>query len=113
VVTHHASRSWSARILAPIVFFAAVTLLVLLVQHSLEDEGTATPTTVAAAPAPPAASTAAPASGKPAKAYYRVRAGDTLESIADRHGTTVPDLLTLNPKIDPLALTPGERIRVR
>jgi LysM repeat protein len=113
VVTHHVPRSWSARILAPIVFFAAVTLLVLLVQHSLEDEGTATPKTVAAAPAPPAASTAARATAKPAKSYYRVRPGDTLESIANRHGTTVPDLLTLNPRIDPLALTPGERIRVR
>jgi LysM repeat protein len=113
VVTHHVPRSWSARILAPIVFFAAVTLLVLLVQHSLEDEGTATPKTVAAAPAPPPASTAASASDKPAKTYYRVRPGDTLESIANRYGTTVPDLLTLNPKIDPLALTPGERIRVR
>jgi LysM repeat protein len=112
-VTHHVPRSWSARILAPIVFFAAVTLLVLLVQHSLEDEGTATPTTIASAPAPPPASTAASAAATPAKTYYRVRPGDTLESIADRYDTTVPDLLTLNPKIDPLALTPGEHIRVR
>ena len=94
------------------MFFAAVTLLVLLVQHSLEDDGTATPSTVAA-PAPPTASTAAAAQPKPAKRYYRVQPGDTLESIAGKYNTTVPDLLTLNPNIDPLALTPGERIRVR
>ena len=104
-------RSWSARILAPIVFFAAVTLLVLLVQHSLEDDGTPTPSTVAAAP--PTASTVAAAQSKPARRYYRVQRGDTLESIAGKYDTTVPDLLTLNPNIDPLALTPGERIRVR
>jgi len=94
------------------VFFAAVTLLVLLVQHSLEDDGAATPSTVAA-PASPSASTVAAARPKPAKRYYRVQPGDTLESIAGKYDTTVPDLLTLNLNIDPLALTPGERIRVR
>ena len=109
----HAPRSWLARIVAPVVFFAAVTLLVLLVQHSLEDEGTATPSTVAAAPAPPSASTRTAAQRKPTKRYYRVQTGDTLESIAGKYDTTVPDLLALNPNIDPLALSPGERIRVR
>ena len=37
---------------------------------------------------------------------------DTLESIAAKFNTTVDDLLTLNPDVDPLALSPGERIRV-
>jgi LysM repeat protein len=43
---------------------------------------------------------------------YRVRRGDTLESIAQRFGTTVEALIDLNPDIDPLALSPGQRIRV-
>jgi LysM repeat protein len=103
-------RSWGARILAPLAFFAAVTLLVLLVQSSLEDDGKAT------TPAAPALSVAdtSPADTTPAeKKFYRVAAGDTLEAIAVRFDTTVPDLLTLNPKLDPLALSPGERIRVQ
>jgi LysM repeat protein len=41
-----------------------------------------------------------------------VKAGDTLESIAAKFNTTVDDLLALNPKIDPLALSPGQKIRV-
>jgi LysM repeat protein len=43
---------------------------------------------------------------------YRVRRGDTLESIAEKFDTTVDDLLQLNPDIDPLALSPGQRIRI-
>ena len=49
-------------------------------------------------------------SGK--KQIYRVKAGDTLESIAAKFDTTVDDLLSLNPGIDPLALSPGQKIRV-
>jgi LysM repeat protein len=41
-----------------------------------------------------------------------VQRGDTLESIAQKFDTTVDDLLRLNPDIDPLALSPGQRIRV-
>jgi LysM repeat protein len=41
-----------------------------------------------------------------------VKSGDTLEAIAARHGTSVERLLELNPEIDPVALTIGQRIRV-
>ena len=46
------------------------------------------------------------------KKIYRVKAGDTLESIAAKFDTTVDDLLALNPNVDPLALSPGQKIRV-
>jgi LysM repeat protein len=35
-----------------------------------------------------------------------------LGTIASRHNTTVDQLLTLNPGVDPSALQPGQRIRV-
>lgn len=44
--------------------------------------------------------------------FYRVESGDTLESIAAAHDTSVEALLQLNPKVDPVALTVGQRIRV-
>ena len=44
--------------------------------------------------------------------FYRVKAGDTLEAIATRFSTTVDALLELNPGVDPLALSPGQRLRV-
>jgi len=43
---------------------------------------------------------------------YRVQRGDTLGGIAASYDTTVEQLLTLNPDLDPNALQPGTRIRV-
>ena len=42
-----------------------------------------------------------------------IQAGDTLAVIADEHDTTVEQLLVLNPDVDPVALTVGQRIRVK
>ena len=42
-----------------------------------------------------------------------IEAGDTLAVIADRYSTTVEELLVLNPDIDPVSLTIGQRIRVK
>jgi LysM repeat protein len=43
----------------------------------------------------------------------RVREGDTLESIAARCEVDVDQIIELNPGIDPLALTPGQIVRIR
>ena len=122
------TRSWGARVAAPIAFFAAVTLLVLVVQSSLDDDssGAAPVTVTQAAPAESAGETSAaepptePAPAEsgagetaPKKEVYFVESGDTLESIANRFDTTVAALLQLNPNIDPLALRPDQKIRVR
>ena len=119
-------RNWGARLIAPVAFFAAVTLFVLVVQNSLnKDEGKkGTPVTVTE-PAASAAGTSAPTPSEPPpaatvagetssqKEVYKVKSGDTLESIAARFDTTVAALLELNPNIDPLALRPDQKIRVR
>jgi len=123
--------STAARVLAPVAFLAAITILVLLVRSALdsgepvaatepaltatapaatEAEPETQPATEPVTEAPPATQTetAPPADAQ----YYEIQSGDTLESIAQRHGTTVERLLELNPGIDPVALTVGERIRV-
>lgn len=108
-------RVWAARLAAPLAFFLAATVLVLLVQRGLEQDGDAlsnggtTPTTETAAE-PPSAGADEPVRERQ---FYRVRAGDTLESIAERFETDVGTLLELNPGIDPLALSPRQRIRVQ
>jgi D-alanyl-D-alanine carboxypeptidase/D-alanyl-D-alanine-endopeptidase (penicillin-binding protein 4) len=48
-----------------------------------------------------------------ARAEYTIRAGDTLDGIARRHGTTVAALQSLNPRLNPRRLLPGTRIRIR
>lgn len=128
-MNQYRSRSWGARLVAPVAFFAAVTILVLIVQSSFDGLNSDEQTTPEP---PPAAASAGAASvdedtsaaleteeltetegtGSTAKEFYRVQSGDTLESIAARFDTTVAALLELNPDIDPLTLTTGSRIRV-
>ena len=104
-------RMWIYRIAAPAAFFLAATILVILIERGLNGE-TQTPTTVLPTTSAPDTTTAAGTTTSNKKKIYRVKAGDTLESIAAKFNTTVDDLLALNPGIDPLALSPGQKIRV-
>lgn len=45
--------------------------------------------------------------------FYAVRDGDALSVIAERTGIDEDRIEQLNPKLDPLALVPGQRIRLR
>ena len=44
---------------------------------------------------------------------YKVKEGDTLAQIAHDTGVELDTLLELNPKLDPQALSPGQRVRLR
>lgn len=100
------------RVLAPVAFLAAATLLVVLVQRALRDEPSDAGTTTAGETAPITTERVETDGGQVERRFYRIKVGDTLESIAERFDTTVDELLQLNPGVDPLALTPGQRIRV-
>jgi LysM repeat protein len=112
VVEHEPPRRlWAARLAAPVAFFAAATLLIVLIESGLNSGATnassgGTPTLTSST------TTGGTTTGKRKKRIYRVQRGDTLESIAAKFHTTVDDLLQLNPDVDPLALSPGQRIRV-
>jgi LysM repeat protein len=103
-------RLWAARFVAPLAFFAAATILIVLIQRGLDggSSNTSTTATPTITLPPPTGSTTTSTK----KRFYRVKRGDTLESIAAKFNTTVDDLLTLNPNVDPLALSPRQRIRV-
>lgn len=96
-----------ARVAAPLVFLAAVTVAVLLVRAGLDETSTRSEPTAPTATAP---TTTTPV---PARRFYRIRAGDTLAAIAPRFGLTEAELVALNPGIEPTALRIGQRIRVR
>lgn len=106
------ARVWTTRILAPILFLVAATALVILVQRALDDDSGASGSTVPTTAAESGAADTGTSEDAEGRRYYRIKAGDTLEAIASRFDTTVEDLLALNPGIDPLALTPSQRIRV-
>jgi LysM repeat protein len=106
-------RTWIYRIAAPAAFFLAATILVVLIERGLDSNSTQTSTTAAPTITTPATTpTTGTSTGKQKKQIYRVKPGDTLESIAAKFDSTVDDLLALNPGIDPLALSPGQKIRV-
>jgi LysM repeat protein len=112
-------RTTLARYAAPAAFLVAATIAVLIVRSGLSngDETVppgATATTTAAAttgPAPP--TTTGRTTTAAASQFYVIEAGDTLAVIADRFDTTVEQLLVLNPEVDPVSLTIGQRIRVK
>ena len=112
-------RVWIARFAAPLAFFFAATVLVILVQRALESDageaGTNSTSTEDVDTGPvttgPDQTTAPPRGCR--KARYAVKSGDTLESIAAKCEVPLSDLLELNPEIDPLTLNPGDRIRIR
>jgi LysM repeat protein len=115
---------------APAAFLAAVTIAVILINSGL-NSGSGSTTTVGLSPTTTRAATTATTTTKlvlttpqtttgtttqtttPGAEYYELQSGDTLGSIAEKYDTTVDDLMTLNPGIDPLALHIGQKIRVK
>jgi LysM repeat protein len=112
-------RDWIPRLLAPVAFFVAATVLILIVQNALSsDDGPTGPTATQSTPPPTTTGSETTTGGtgtteRPRRRYYRVKSGDLLETIAAEFNTSVEQLLELNPGIDPQALTVGQRIRVR
>jgi len=108
-----------ARYAAPAAFLLAATIAVLIVRAALTDEDAATTTPAATTTVPtttanpsdtgPGDTTTTPADAQ----FYEIQAGDTLAVVAEQHDTTVEQLLVLNPDVDPVALTIGQRIRVK
>lgn len=47
------------------------------------------------------------------KRFYFVQAGDSLSVVASRTGIAVGTIEALNPRADPNALQPGQRLRIR
>jgi LysM repeat protein len=113
---------------APVAFLAAITVAVLLIKAGLNHGSNSATDTVGRPTSTAATTTQATTTTKlvltgttpstatstttPGGQYYVIQSGDTLGAIAAQYNTTVDELLTLNPQVDPNALHPGDRIRV-
>ncbi|MDX6407936.1 MAG: LysM domain [Gaiellaceae bacterium] len=111
----------------PAAFLAAVTIAVILVKAGLNG-GSESTTTLGLPPTTsptragtttklvlttPQGTTGTTDTATPGAEYYVVQSGDTLGSVAGTYSTTVDELMTLNPGIDPTALHIGQKIRVK
>jgi LysM repeat protein len=108
-----AARS-PARFLAPLALLAVIGALYLVVKpQSSDDAGSAAP---AATTQPAKKQTAAKKRGthktKSAKTYT-VQPGDTPSGIAEQAGISLTQLEQLNPSLDPQALAPGTKLKLK
>lgn len=104
-----------ARMLAPIaiVVFALACLIVI---SSQGDDGSVKNDGAAAS-----SSNSAPSSGAksvtkvsgPTRSVYVVKAGDSFSAIAEKEGVDVDTLSSLNPDVDPRALQPGQKLKLK
>jgi LysM repeat protein len=110
----------AARYAAPAAFLLAATVAILLVRAGLDNgdattrpSGTTTQVTATTTEQEPGTTETGTATVPADAEFYEIEPGDTLAVIADQHDTTVEQLLVLNPDVDPVALTVGQRIRVK
>src|SRR2546423_1047854 len=96
---------------APAAFLAAATIAVLLIKAGLSGgskettTGSALPTGTTTTPVTQTHRTTTTTATTTAARYYTIQSGDTLGSVAIKEGTTVDELLRLNPGVDPEACT--------
>jgi nucleoid-associated protein YgaU len=104
---------WGPRLLAPAAFLAAATIAVLLIRAGLDpnDEPTATRPPANRPPATRTEPVRTQRTPRPrVTRTYTIREGDTFETIAADHGTSVERLQALNPDVDPNSLQVGQKI---
>lgn len=101
-------RRSSARWLAPIALLAAAATVGYVVSGTLDSgAGTTTRTAVSKTVL------TTPAGKSSGPRIYVVKSGDVLSLIAEKQGVTVARIVELNPEVDPRALRPGTRLRLR
>ena len=101
-----------ARYLAPLAIAAVATVAYLIVHHTLIHKHTATPTPVVQTTSSSTAKGTTHRVSLSAK-FYVVRPDDTLSKIAARTGVSVSALESLNPGVNPNALHPSQKLRLR
>lgn len=100
-----------ARYLAPLALAASVGATYAIVHAAITDKHSVSSTTRQPTTAARDRGPGASASSK-AKAYV-VQPGDTLSKIAAKTGVSVAVIEALNPRVNPNALQPSQKLRLR
>jgi LysM repeat protein len=101
-----------ARYIAPLALAAAVTATYLVVHHALVDKHSSTSSTVQTTSTIVTRHGHSGSRGSKAR-FYVIKPGDSLSEIADKTGVAIATIEALNPKVNPNALQPLQRLRLR
>ncbi len=99
-----------ARYLAPLAIAAAAAATYVIVHNALKHKHPAPPALVAPRTTQTQGTHTSP---HPKAKFYVVRPNDTLSKIAARTGVSLGTIEQLNPRINPDALHPSQRLRLR
>jgi LysM repeat protein len=102
-----------ARFLAPLALVAVGIALFMVVSSSREESGSSDSPGQTSGNEPSASPTAEGKRERKGPRRYRVKAGDTPSSIAEKTGVPLEQILRLNPDLDPQTIQVGQRIRLR
>lgn len=109
------NTSTTARILASLALLGSVAVVLVVVSSETGDEGTAqNPATSRERNADSGQGADAPGpnqAGQPR--VYEVQEGDSLTLIAEQTGIPIETIEALNPAVDPQALIPGQKLKLR
>lgn len=101
-----------ARLFAPLAVVLCALACIYVVTSQGSDGSVNAGTGEQSSKAQSSSESAAPASG-PRRSVYVVKAGDSFSAIAAKQGVDVDTLQELNPQIDPRALQPGQRLKLK
>jgi LysM repeat protein len=107
-----AARS-PARFLAPLALVAVAVALWMIVGHSSSDSGSGSSGTSATEQQATATPTATRKKKPKHPRFYTVKPGDTPSGIAEKTGVPLTTIEELNPELDPQALSPGTKLKLR
>jgi LysM repeat protein len=102
-----------ARFIAPLALVAVAVALFMVVSSSTDEKSDGSSPSQTSGNQPEATSTPEGKSERKGPRRYRVKAGDTPSSIADKTGVSLDQIMRLNPDLDPQTLAPGQRIKLR
>jgi LysM repeat protein len=113
MVDRLSARRSPARYLVPLALAATAVATYVVVQHGLRTSTGSVSSTHRAHHAHPPQHPRHPPHRAAGPTTYVVRSGDTLGTIAQRFGVSVPQIELLNPHLNPNALQVGQTLRLR
>jgi LysM repeat protein len=107
------ARRSPARFLAPIALVAFAVACYVVVSDGLKTDKGSSSATKQERTGTPAKSKGSRHKRHRGPRTYTVKSGDTASGIALKTGVSLSQLRKLNPRLDPAALVPGQRLRLR